>query len=132
MARGRKTGGRTAGTPNKRTAEVVERLEALGCDPIEGMARLAMDAANAPELRGRMFSELAQYVAPKRKAIEHSAADGGHFEFSWMSAENSLRSLSSEELIDKVLEQIAGGEVEPEAVVPLMAQLRSLMRLPHR
>jgi hypothetical protein len=28
------------------------------------------------ELRGRMYSELAQYVAPKRKAMEHSADDG--------------------------------------------------------
>ncbi|UCG98461.1 MAG: hypothetical protein JSW31_04995, partial [Burkholderiales bacterium] len=65
-----------AGTPNKRTAEVMARLEVLGCDPIEGMARIAMDEANPPELRGRMFAELAQYVAPKRKAVEHSAEDG--------------------------------------------------------
>jgi hypothetical protein len=32
----------------------------------------------AVELRGRMYSELAQYVAPKRKAMEHSA--GGEIE----------------------------------------------------
>lgn len=43
MALGRKTGGRVAGTPNKRTMEVMERLESLGCDPIEGMAKIAMD-----------------------------------------------------------------------------------------
>jgi hypothetical protein len=65
-------GGRSAGTPNKRTQDVIERLEALKCDPIEGMARIAMDANNPPELRGRMFAELAQYIAPKRKALEHS------------------------------------------------------------
>ncbi len=70
MARGRKTGGRQLGTPNKRTQEVIDRLEALGCDPIEGMARIAMDDGNPIELRGRMFAELAQYVAPKRRAIE--------------------------------------------------------------
>lgn len=29
-----------------------------------------------PQLRGQMYAELAQYVAPKRKAIEHSAAEG--------------------------------------------------------
>jgi hypothetical protein len=28
------------------------------------------------ELRGRMFSELAQYVAPKRRALDHSAEPG--------------------------------------------------------
>ena len=76
MAIGRKTGGRAAGTPNMRTQDVIERLDALECDLIEGMARIAMDEANAPELRGRMYSELAQYVAPKRRAIDHSASEG--------------------------------------------------------
>ncbi len=76
MAAGRRIGGRQKGTPNKATADISARLEALGCDPIAGMARLALDEANSPELRGKMFSELAQYVAPKRKAIEHSAEPG--------------------------------------------------------
>ncbi len=40
------------------------------------MARIALDDQNSPELRGRMFSELAQYIAPKRKAIEHSGEGG--------------------------------------------------------
>ena len=51
---------------------VAQRLAALKCDPIAGMAALARDKKNPPELRGRMFAELAQYVAPKRRAIEHS------------------------------------------------------------
>jgi hypothetical protein len=72
-----KTGGRQKGTPNRKTAEVAERLAALGCDPLEGLARLAMDPANSPELRGRMFAELAQYLHPKRKATELSGPDGG-------------------------------------------------------
>jgi len=85
MARGFKTGGRTKGTPNKKTLEVIERLEQLGCDPIKGMAQIAMDEANPPELRGRMFSELAQYVVPKRKAIEHSTdGSSGQIVFSWL------------------------------------------------
>lgn len=65
-----KTGGRTAGTPNKATKDIQERLDELGCDPIEGMATIAMDTKNPPELRGRMYSELAGYIAPKRKAVE--------------------------------------------------------------
>lgn len=68
--KGCKTGGRRPGTANKATLDVQERLAALGCDPIEGMARLAMDLANDPALRGRMFAELAGYVAPKRKAVD--------------------------------------------------------------
>ncbi len=73
---GERRGGRQKGTPNKRTVEVQQRLSELDCDPIQGMALIAMDASNPPELRGRMFAELAAYIAPKRKAVEHTGADG--------------------------------------------------------
>lgn len=63
---------RPKGSKNKRTQEIEEKLAALGCDPIEGMAKIAKNPKNTAELRGKMFAELAQYVAPKRKAIEHS------------------------------------------------------------
>ena len=43
MAEGYKTGGRTKGTPNRATADVIARLAELNCDPIEGMALLALD-----------------------------------------------------------------------------------------
>ena len=75
MSLGFKTGGRAKGTPNKRTLEVMLRLENIGCDPLEGMARLAMDASNSPELRGKMYSELAQYLYPKRRATELNIDD---------------------------------------------------------
>ena len=71
MALGRKTGGRRPGTPNRRTLDVIERLDALGCDPIAGMAQIALNEAAPVEVRARMYAELAQYVAPKRKAVEH-------------------------------------------------------------
>lgn len=74
MALGRKTGGRVAGTPNRKTRDIADLLESLDCDPIRGMARIAMNKKTRPELRGRMFAELAQYVYPKRKAIEHTGA----------------------------------------------------------
>jgi hypothetical protein len=67
---GERRGGRQKGTPNKVTQEIVEKLQALGCDPIEGMARIAIDPDSKPELRLRAYVELAQYVAPKRKALE--------------------------------------------------------------
>jgi hypothetical protein len=73
---GERRGGRQRGTPNKRTLEVAERLAALRCDPITGMARIAMNRKNPVELRARMFAELAQYIAPKRKALEHSGDSG--------------------------------------------------------
>ena len=67
---GKKTGGRQRGTPNRRTQEAQEILAELNCDPLVGMAKIAQDEANSPELRGRMLAELAAYAYPKRKAVE--------------------------------------------------------------
>ena len=85
MALGQKTGGRTKGMPNKRTFDAAQRLEDIGCDPLTGMAILAMDTRNSPELRGRMYSELAQYLYPKRRATEHIIGDhgSGPLQVSW-------------------------------------------------
>jgi hypothetical protein len=63
--------------PNKRTVAVIDRLEALGCDPIGGMARIAMDETVELSIRAQMYKELAQYVAPKRKALERSGPSKG-------------------------------------------------------
>jgi hypothetical protein len=65
-----KSGGRQRGTPNKRTHELAEKLQELGCDPIEGLARIALSNETAPELKVRCYAELVQYVHPKRKAME--------------------------------------------------------------
>jgi hypothetical protein len=75
MALGRKTGGRAAGTPNRKTREVAELLDRLGCDPIAGMVQIAQNPEASLELRGRMFSDLAQYIYPKRKAVELGSPD---------------------------------------------------------
>jgi hypothetical protein len=77
MAKGYKTGGRRRGTPNKLTQErdVRARLEALDCDPLEGMVRLAQDQTVDAAVRGRMFSELAQYCYAKRRSLEHEPLD---------------------------------------------------------
>ena len=71
MALGRKTGGRQPGSKNRINTEAHVRLEELGCDPIEGMVRIANDPDVSPELRGKMFAELAGYIHPKRRAVEH-------------------------------------------------------------
>ena len=77
MAKGIKTGGRVTGTPNKRTIEAMQKLNKLGCDPIEGMARIAMDESNSIELRAKMLSDLAPYVYPKRKTVDISSNNEG-------------------------------------------------------
>jgi hypothetical protein len=87
MAKGLKTGGRSAGTPNRRTREITELLRSLDCNPIEGMVLIAQNEQHTPELRGRMFAELAQYLYPKRRATELSAEDGqGEITITWGTA----------------------------------------------
>jgi hypothetical protein len=65
-----KTGGRQRGTPNRKTDELAAKLAKLGCDPIEGLARIAMAAETVPELKVRCYAELAGYIHAKRKAVE--------------------------------------------------------------
>lgn len=84
MAHGFKSGGRTAGTPNRRTAEaaqVVERIEErlraegrLGPDetinPLERLALAMIDADASSAQRLAAAKELAKYLYPQRKAID--------------------------------------------------------------
>lgn len=73
MPKGFKTGGRTKGTPNKKTAALQEQIEkALGGDlPSEVIKRiLAMD----PERAVAPLLDLMSYIYPKRKAVEHSTS----------------------------------------------------------
>ncbi|MHB8698275.1 MAG: hypothetical protein ACYC9J_09680 [Sulfuricaulis sp.] len=75
------------------------------------MARLAMDEANPPELRGRMFAELAQYVAPKRRAMEISEPR----------ARDELSALPMSELLRRLDAIISNTEPVP-ALLPDPAQ----------
>jgi hypothetical protein len=70
MARGFKTGGRTQGTPNKRTLELSDRLETAAFDPVQVIIDIAKNAASSPDLRLRAASELLPYLFPRRKAVE--------------------------------------------------------------
>jgi hypothetical protein len=73
-----KHGGRKSGTHNKITNDVRALLDSLGVNPLEGMARIAKDHEQSnPQLAGRMHAELAKYVHPQLKAIEHSGPGGG-------------------------------------------------------
>jgi hypothetical protein len=91
-----KTGGRVKGTPNRTTLPLQELAQKLNCNPFEILLRFAMGDAKGlgyaldtveqttpkgdiiekplitPEIRVKAASEAAQYLYPKRKAIEHS------------------------------------------------------------
>jgi hypothetical protein len=51
----------------------------LGCAPIQGVAKFAMDEKLEMSIRAQMHKELAQYVASKRKAIEVRGEAGQSF-----------------------------------------------------
>lgn len=96
-AKGKRYGGRAKGTPNKRTQQLSEILESMGCDPALALARVVMDQNMGSgetykqerftkegqpytvlgydtEIKVRAATELCQYLYPKRKAVEHSGA----------------------------------------------------------
>jgi hypothetical protein len=100
--KGEKRGGRKAGVPNKRTLELRAALEAAGLSvethPVVMMYRVytgeitmpvlvrqtdgdetwneVQDVPLEPALRVRCMAEVAQYLEPKRKAVEMSTPDG--------------------------------------------------------
>jgi len=59
--------GRPAGSRNKRTREMVERLDRLGLDPISALARVAerAEAAGDLDLAERCWRGLMPYAGPK-------------------------------------------------------------------
>lgn len=70
-----KTGGRPKGTPNKDKQELLDLIQSTGCKhPLVGLAEIAKQSHQAGELElaTTCYKELAQYVAAKRKAVEHS------------------------------------------------------------
>jgi len=75
---GERRGGRKAGVPNRATQELTERIAAKfpGYDPVESMAAIANDPLADPIMRFNASKEVAQYIHPKRKAIEHTGAGG--------------------------------------------------------
>lgn len=79
MAAGRKTGGRQKGVPNKQKAGLLAMLAERWPDyhPVVAMADIANDAGLDLDLRFQAHKEVAQYIEPKRKAVEHSGPEGG-------------------------------------------------------
>ena len=84
-----KTGGRVKGTPNKRTAAMRELIDqvAPGWHPVQWMAAIAAGTAETTGPDGKLVKveadmdqritcakEVARYVAPQLKSVEHEHA----------------------------------------------------------
>ena len=59
----KKLGGRRVGTPNKATASLRERIEAL--DPLGDLIALARAQDTSPELKAKVLLELLSYIGAK-------------------------------------------------------------------
>jgi len=69
--------GRKKGEPGKLAKDVATRLESMGCDPIAGLARIAMATEKSePAVSAHCYSKLANKVYPDRKAVEHTGLGG--------------------------------------------------------
>lgn len=71
----RKGAGRPKGVANKDKQELLDLIESTGCKhPIVGLAEIAKQshAEGNLDLATTCYKELSQYVAAKRKAVEHS------------------------------------------------------------
>lgn len=104
---GERRGGRSAGTPNKKTvlaASVREALEARGADPVEVVVdimagKIVMNA----DVRLRAAGTLMEYVYAKRIRTEVSGADGGQLDLFAGAGERIAGKL------DSIAARIAGG-----------------------
>ena len=74
-----RVGGWQKGTPNKKTAELQDRVKrfmsGLGgknFDPLVALAGISVDKATPLKLKVEALKELTQYYHPKRRAIEVS------------------------------------------------------------
>ena len=76
MAIGKKTGGRTKGTPNRKTQEIVEKAEASGLMPLDFMLSVLRDERQTFDNRMWAAEKAAPYVHAKLASVEHSGPDG--------------------------------------------------------
>jgi carbamoylphosphate synthase large subunit len=67
-----KTGGRRKGTPNQKTLELQEALEAHGVDVVGQLAELLPKLTD--DRRTDVLLDLMGYLYPKRKAVEQQVA----------------------------------------------------------
>ncbi len=91
-----KNGGRKKGTSNKST-EYLQTFLDDGFNPFEAMRQIAVNPKVDFATRLRASAELAQYCAPKKKAIEHSGPDGSAIEVE-AKVQAQLARLTDEEL----------------------------------
>lgn len=79
MAKGRKTGGRVAGVPNRSTASAREAIAAFVEQQTPRLGHLLerIEAEEGPLAAFRCIQDLVEYHVPKLARTEVTGADGG-------------------------------------------------------
>jgi hypothetical protein len=72
-----KTGGRQKGTRNKRTAALLQHVEATGVTPLDYLLHVMRDPKMPRAMRFEAARVAAPYVHPRLQAVEHSGKAGG-------------------------------------------------------
>ena len=85
-----KTGGIKKGGHHKITNELRLLLDDLGCNPIEGRARIAMNGEHPVEVRRRAYADLVRYIHPQLQAVAVSGPDNGPIQTESVSARELL------------------------------------------
>ena len=68
--------GRPLGARGKNAGLVKAQLKELNCDPIAELVAIAQDVNTELIFRIKIYLEMANYIHPKLKAIEHTGTDG--------------------------------------------------------
>ena len=68
--------GRPKGQKNKYRFDVAEAVSKRGVNPFDHMAEVMGNEEMPPELRMKAAIELAGYLAPKLRSVEHTTSDG--------------------------------------------------------
>lgn len=86
---GNKTGGRQKGTPNKKTADLLERLG--NYNPVDALLAISQDENTPLDIQVKINLDLMNYIYPKRKSVDFN--DKIDFSISEKSLEEIQKSL---------------------------------------
>lgn len=86
---GNKTGGRQKGTPNKKTADLLERFG--NYNPVDALLAISQDENTPLDIQVKINLDLMNYIYPKRKSVDFN--DKIDFSISEKSLEEIQKSL---------------------------------------
>lgn len=68
--------GRSVGSKNL-TTQIREKLKEIGCDPVLGLAQIAMNEKNPLRVRESAYTTLYKSIVPTLRSVEITGEEGG-------------------------------------------------------